>query len=350
MSNPAQTVATVVVIGIVLLIGLAVSGAVVDVISDSPSAQSAGGDFEPVGGETTTFEAALGEGQSVETVTATREYAVAVDGDGFVDADPPDGWDDGSWSVTAVATANESSDRFNPNATHVILAADNGTLLVTYDAGKWAAYYDDGALTQQVSVNGTLNQTEIVVVRDADNGTLAIDADGRRDVQSLDSDTEQRNVTLEWVGTIDEVRYLSVALDDAAIDTYQDDPINPLNASDHTARWMFDEGEGSTSEVYYGGSNATLERNATWAAGVDGPELVDGADYELETDPIRVTTISGGYLDGAPVAYVSYTGELAGSVRTVIGGIAGAYELAPVVLLVLVASVVIATISRARVQ
>lgn len=348
MSNPAKTVGTVVVIGLAALIGIVIFSSVAGVVLDDPFANTDENTIEPVGGAEYLIDDEVTDPEIGVNVFATREKAVYSDGDGYVDADPPAGWDDGNWSVTAVANPDTADDTtWNGKATHTIIAVDNETLVVSYDDGQWSAYYDDGSVSAKVNVSATTDETPIVVTRDADAGTLSIHAEEATDTKALDTDTEQRGVNLEWAGTIDEVRFINGTLTDSQIQTFRDDPINPLDVTTHEARWMFDEGEGPTSKNYYNGTDAQLV-GVGWAGGVVDPGLSEGVDYAVSFDPLTVTILADGYLDPAPVAYVVWRGPLSATAQAIIGGFSGAFELLPVVMLILMASVVIATINKNR--
>mgnify|MGYP002762358031 CR=1 FL=1 len=342
MSDQIEAVITAVVIALVALVGIVITAPIVGVVSDSTvSVEQA---IEPQVGESVTVTS--GSTDRDVTVRATRENAVQFDGTGYVDATPPPGWNNDSWSVTAVATPDTSDgSAFNPDATHNVIAVNNSTFRVDWANGYWAAVYERGGESARVQVPATATQTPIVVTFNGSSDELAIEADGNRSAATLDTNTNVRRPSLNWVGTIDEVRYIDGQLSSGQVDTYQADPIDPLAGADHTARWLFDEGSGSTSVGYYNGSTAELI-GAGWGAGVAGPDLDAGTDYELTQNPLAIVALDGGYLDGAPVVFINTQHPLAGTVDSITTGLTDAYVLIPVVLLGLIASVALAAIAR----
>lgn len=355
MSEQLQAVISVVVIGVLALIGLAVIGPIVGVVTDG-SVSDTQQSIEPAVGESVSVSDSTTAEESAVTVRATREHAVYTDGGGYVDADPPDGWDNGSWSVTAVANPDTGESGFlggdentawNPKATHNVVAVDNSSFRIDWDAGQWAAYYNGGSQSAMASVPATADQTSIVVTLNETSDELTISADGSSDTDTLDSAIEQRNASVNWVGMIDEVRFINDELSISQTQTYQSDPIDPLPDADYGARWMFDEGVGETSVAYYNGSDAQLVQ-AGWTSGVSGPSLSEGTDYELQNDPLAIVVLDGGYLDGAAVVFVNVQHPLAAAVNSVTSGINSAYALIPIVMLVLMAGVVVGVVTRLR--
>lgn len=352
MSDQIEAVMAAVVIAIVALVGVAVIAPVAGVVTDT-SATDTDTEFSPLDTKRSVVSSNEGLDETSVTVQATRGNAVAMDGDGYVNATPPEDWSNRSWSVMAVADPNIGDDTyFNRDATHNVVSADNATLRVDWDRGSWAAYYEDpsSGASALVRVPATADRTPIVVTHNETGDTLTITADGGSETASLTAFTEARNVSLNWVGAIDEVRYIDGLVTDEQITRYQSDPISPLPAADHRARWQFDEGSGDTSRGFYNASTARLVGAGWTSDGVPGPGLDRGADYELEGDPIAVLVVDGGYLDGAPIAYVRAIGPLGKVLNSIVGGVNSAFTLIPVVLLGLMATVAVVTIQRLRTQ
>lgn len=213
----------------------------------------------------------------------------------------------GSWTVCAAASLSSTANR---NVTYTVFAYDNASVLLQYDAGAWSAYYEndsgadaivripaDDPAAGLVPVCGRYNESRGLSLSRGDTITAP---------QELSNETASRNVSETWQGRIDEVRAFGEAVDNETIVKYADDPIQPLPGRDRLARWMFDEGSGSTTTVFFAGTEATIT-GATWTTGVNPPGLTKGVDYELEGGPFRLRVPSGSYLDGAPAAYVSWS-------------------------------------------
>ena len=331
--------AGIVVIGIILS---AVFGSAVDVAGVGEQLD----EIEPVVDEPVELAVDVSADDDITlSVDATQATAVELDGTGYVEADEPDGWDTGNWSVAVTATPDTGGANFGSES-FVVLAPTGeagGELLVAWDAGQWVAVYDDGAESAVVAVDGTTDQTELVVTFDDTAGELAIHADDASETAVLDAETVAQPDAFRWVGTLDEVRYVDGVLTPAEIDTYQADPVDPLSSADHNARWMFNEIDGSSPKGYEGAASATLI-NASYTAGVAGPDLVFGEDYNASADPLSVTVLSDGYLDGAPTAFVTVDVRATGFaalLSAVSGTGSAALGLLVVGLLVLVARVVL---------
>lgn len=344
MSESVQSIISVVVIGMIALVGLAVMGPVIGIAVDNSITDSETA-VEPQTGESVVVDEDVVEEDVSVSVTATREFGLETDGTGYADADPPSDWGAGNWTVTAVARPDTENDAWNPKATHNVIAVDNETLRVDWDAGQWSVYYDENGSTALAQVPATADETPIVVRHNETADTISITADGATDEATLDADTEARNTSVNWVGMIDEVRFIDGQLTDSQGETFRQNPIDPLKGATHEARWMFDEGQGSTSEAYYGGSDASLVE-AGWTRGVRDPGLEQGVDYELDNNPLAIIAQSDGLLDGAPVVYVNAVHPLGAALNSLTSGISSAFGLVPVLLLVILASIVVGVVAR----
>jgi hypothetical protein len=247
----------------------------------------------------------VGQPQSVD-VAATTGYGLRFDGNDHVDIQSQN-FSDGSWTVCAAAELHPETNR---NATYDVYAWGNGSLLLQYDAGQWSAYYENAsgadakATIDAPSPSDSLtpvcsryNETEneLVVVRD---GTVS-------DPAALDTSTTSRNLSLPWNGTLDEVRGFDDAVNNTTLDAYAADPIAPLPNTNRSSRYMFDEGEGSTTKAYFIGGSVNID-GASWTDGVAKPGLDEGTDYEIERNPLSLVIPAGSYLIGAPVVYLSW--------------------------------------------
>jgi len=261
-------------------------------------------------GATTTLDTSISEQPNSLQVWATRENALALN-ESSVRSNATDNTTDGSWSLCA--TGQLSSDA-NPNATYTLAAADNGTALLLYSNESWVAYYhnqstDDlakatlpasNAQSQLVPVCGRYNATSNELVVMADGTVSAPDP--------ADGTTDSRPVSHDWHGRLDEVRAFENSVANTTLTAYATDPIQPFPSESRAARFMFDEGSGSTTTVYFAGEDAEIG-SATWTNGVAAPGVSEGSDYSISIDPLAITVLSGGYLVGAPVVFVSWGGN-----------------------------------------
>jgi hypothetical protein len=248
---------------------------------------------------------------SVDVAATTGSAALLSDGE-TVRSPGPSGYDDDAWAACATGAL---SDGANPNATYDLWAYNSSSILVQYDAGEWSAYHSNGTHSAKATVPAPSPRDLTPVCARLEGGELVVAADGTYSAPAnMTTATESRNVSLTWNGTLDEVQLYGNSSPNATLDAYMTDPVEPRPEADRVARFMLDEGSGSATTVYW--LNATATNTGGWAQGVQNPSkwlglassIERGDDYELYTGPFRVEVLAGGYLEGAPVVHVSWTG------------------------------------------
>lgn len=242
------------------------------------------------------------------TVDATTGNALRFHRDG-VQANGSDTWTNGSWTTCVTATLGDTKD-----GTYDVVAYSDNTskdrVRLQYDAGDWVIYYNNGSASATARVSARdATSAPVCATYDAGAGNVSITANETA-TSSLTTDRASRSLSWDWTGTIDEVRRWNSSLNSSQIAAYRADPIDPLaSASDSRVdRWMLDEGEGKTTTPYYASGSASVG-SATWTTGVTRP-TVSETGYNLSANPFAINVSTGSYLDGAPVAYVSYEREL----------------------------------------
>lgn len=343
MSDAIGAALGVIMLAIMAIVGLAILGPVVTEVSNMGVGEGSAS-FAPDAGNSTVIKSSLGDGDLAIDVAATRENAVFLNATGHLDTSAPSDWDNGSWTACVVAEPATGEPGWNPNATYDALAIENETLLIQWDAGNWRGTFRGNNGSATVTVDATATQTPVCTTFNESTDEFTIHAEGSTATNTLDSNPAVTNVSDSWLGMLDEVRLIETDAPSGQISAYQSDPVRPLSVP-HTGRWMLDEGEGTASTGYYDAGSATLV-SASWTSGVSDPGLDEGADYTLSFQPFAVTTVSGGYLDGAPVAYVSWTSPLGGAFTNIVGGVGSAFNLLPVVMIVLVAASIVAVTTR----
>lgn len=254
-------------------------------------------------------------------VSSTKANALRFNETGSVEASGPTNLTDNDWSVCAAPELDNAS--LAPiNLTYDIWAYKNETALLQLDHGDWVAYYNNSSMDAltRVSADAPRDGFHPICTRyDDDSGTLWLRTPSGWDSDKMDNTVESRNVSVGWIGRIDEVRTYRTPISNATMSTYADDQIEPLPGTDRASRMMFDEGSGSTTAVYFDGSTATI-RDAEWVDGIPGPAtggffkslttetLREGSDYAIGSSPFSIKIVEGGYLEGAPVEYVSWGG------------------------------------------
>jgi len=109
---------------------------------------------------------------------------------------------------------------------------------------------------------------------------------------TLSNATASRNVSATFSGVADEIRWSNSSVNNSTLEDYSDNPTIPFDGSDRVARFMFEEGEGSTTAVYFAGTEADIV-GASWTSGVEGRTLQQGSDYEWAENPWSIKLLSG---------------------------------------------------------
>lgn len=215
---------------------------------------------------------------------------------------------DDTWSVSTWARVD--SDAQTQTMTAV---SANGRVLIQYNgsAGNWSAWYYEEGDRDSWRVNVTANQPgNLSLVTATSNGThfwIYRNATKGQVVNITGSNIA--NATLNatnWHGTLEETRVFDDETNDSEQSALYNNPVAPRDERNRTARIMYDEGKGSTTAIYFTGTQADLS-NFTWTkSGLPGHELTEGADYELRKADGTITAIVGGSIDDAPVVWIDY--------------------------------------------
>jgi len=302
-----------VVVTVVLLLGMSVVGGVVEGLggNDQPYDTSAG--VSPTVGEAATFEDTAGEAAITDlyAVKDSRGYGVALTGapDSYVasdaDIDIADGGDE--WTIATWARVDSDA----TNETMTAISAD-GRVLLQYNgtADHWAAwYYDDGSRNSyRVTVDAPAPEQYSWIAATHNGSTLTIyhnTTQGEQIDTSTASIEPARTNSSNWQGRLDETRTFAEAVNSTQRSTLVDDPTAPLPDANRTARIMYDQGQGSTTPIYFAGTQATLS-NASWVGGLSGTTLDEGTDYEIDVGAGTITALADGRIDGAPVVFIDY--------------------------------------------
>jgi len=196
----------------------------------------------------------------------------------------------------------------------------DSNLVVGYNAsrGNYTAwYYDEGdrdSYQVEVSEQSGNNLENVVVVRD--NETLTIYSNlthgTRADLSVASTEPAPTNST-NWNGTVEELRLSDVAWNSSVRSNHYNNPIDPLSVA-QTARIMFDEPYRDYQLLFYADGRIN-QNNVNFVQGLPGQELdstevlLQQSDYKFRQEGPQIRAVSGGEVDGAPVAYVDYTSK-----------------------------------------
>lgn len=307
-----ETVSTVgaalVALAVVVVVLNSVFGVAFDIVGGDSGADEV---FEPAPDEQT-YVTGGSEVNDAFDVTPGTATAAGLYADGYVDIPPPDAATRADGWAVLVTAEPETIDRDN---SYTVYAEANAAIYVSYEAGNYSAWYESASGGHgYVTAPAPAGQTAIGVQYNTTVGELELYLNGAKvDSSVLTATAEPRRPAYEWDGTLDEFRRYEYAIGAAGHAAYAADPVQVIDPANATHRAMFNSDD--PNEVYYANGDATLTGETEVVDGVQPPELRRGTDYEIATDPIRIRATSGGYLDGAPVAFVFASGG------TVFGGL-----------------------------
>lgn len=285
-----------------------------------------------------------------ETVWKTTGFAINLTGaeDSFVESkDSVTIADDDDWSVSTWAKVD--SNETNSNMTAV--SAD-GRVLIQYLDGNWSAwYYDEGDRNSwRVNVSAANQPDNLELITATSNGThfeIYRNTTQGEVVNVTSSNFEESTLnTTNWNGLLEETRTFDDYTNDSEQATLHSNPIAARADRNRTTRLMYDQ-PGRPQVLLFTSTTVTYS-NATFASGfpaqvMDSSGLLSG-DYEWDETGPRIRPLSGGELDGFPVAYASYTFE--SDIAAQLEGIADAFQLGAIIPIVIVAGLVLAVISK----
>jgi hypothetical protein len=353
----ATILVTATIVFIILFIGIAVVNPVIEATTSEGDSEE--GEFTQA---TVLLDGAgtwvaIGDDTGTnETVYDSRGYAVhfTASNDSYIESDRDVEFSTGgNWTVSLWASLNESAPT---GETRGVLNLD-GQLLVTHNdtSSEWTAhYYDEGARTgTNVSVPapsqpGSL--TNIQVVRAGDELTIYRNTTAGETATLNDSSVFDAPVEAsDWHGRLEELRVYDDALDASTRNSLYDNPNGPTSGHNQSGRAMFDEPAASRQRLFY--SDAYLEQsNVSFKQGHPGQVLEEGsvgllgADYEWNTEGPELKPVSGGRLDGAPVAYVDYNLQTV-SVGSLTGSFTNALILAGLLPVILILGYIATTLN-----
>lgn len=259
-------------------------------------------------GNWTTIDSGTGTN---ETVFDSRGHAINLTGadDSYVESESQfEIAADKTWTIHVGARVDSAAQ----NDTMTAISA-NGRVVVTYNGSvdEWQAWYyeEDDRDSYQVNVSATnqpqnythvfvqSNGTHISIYRNTTQGSVA-------NISQNDTVAAPINNS-NWNGRLDELRTFDDPLTSTERSNLVADPVAPRVGTNRTSRIMFDEPARATQRIFFTDTDLQTS-NATYSDGFAGSTMVNGTDYEWDTDGPRIKPLAGGDLDGAPVAYVDY--------------------------------------------
>lgn len=316
-----ETIIAVIIVGMLLYSGILMMDA--NLQSDPlPTTETASAPLIETG-QYVDIESRRGRGTD-ETVYNSLGKAVVIAGtdDSYVQSDGSiDFSTDANWTVSVWASKSPDAPTGQQASRRAVVSL-NGRLIIYHQPslGQWSAWYYNEGSTNSYIVNvstgggqGALQNIQVLA-----NGT-------HLKIYRNNSIGEVENITVEniedapvassnWWGRLEELRTFDDALDNSQRQQLVDSPVDPLASANRTSRVMFDQAEKSTQLIFFTSASLT-QSNVTFDDGHPG-SVMDGqstlnditgtTDYVWDPDGPRIYTVSGGELDGAPVAYVTF--------------------------------------------
>lgn len=354
MSNPVNAIVAALVIAIALVVGGLLVGDVAQTTSGgNPGAETVS---EPVLLADAGQQVTIGDLEGVdETVVNSRGNAINFTGANDSYAETTQSVDYGTvgnWSVTTGARVDSSATGQNMTVVSV-----SGDVLIQYNAtrGNWTAYYYDRASRQswRADVNAPSPSANFTVVTATANEThFWIYANSTRgDVVNITGEnTAQYGTYANFDGRVDETNTFNDTTNSSEQAAFVSDPIGPRPNRDRTSRLMYDRPTRQTQLMFFAPANIVVS-NVTGATGFPGSEMQStadfpfvSADYRWQVDGPAITPLAGGELDGAPVAYVTYTQRIGPT--GIVSGFADAMAFAAIIPILLVAMAVVGVVSK----
>lgn len=254
---------------------------------------------------------------------------------------------DGTWTIGTWAQVDSNGTAENETMT---LASVEGEVLLHYNgsSSQWSAYYynESSRNSYRVNVSAPNQPGNLTWVAAWSNGThFTVYANTTRgEIVELagENSAEAEWNASNWDGMVEELRILDKPLNATERSDHVSDPVAPLKGAGVSARLMFDEGDGTSTAVYFTGGSATVS-NVTWGQGHPGNILTQGDDYAVGWFSDAIKALEGGRLDGAPVAWVTYRIVPQRLLGGVLDSLGDTMVLAGVVTVVLIASRILGT-------
>ncbi len=257
-----------------------------------------------------------------------------------------------NWTVSQGVRVNSSS----TGDEMIFLSLANGDVLLRYDGpnNQWQGYVyrpPSDTYTINVSASDPTNNTVVALERAGDTLTIY-----ENNSAGDSEDLSQSNTTTvnpdagNLNGTLDETHVYQSAIGSSGRQALVDDPVHPLSV-EPIGRLMYDEftGDANDIRVYFASGNAEAS-NVSLVGGfagetMDEDTLLTSGDYDWDSTGPKIAPVSGARLDGHPVAFVEYDYDRGGGY---LNKVAGAFDLAAVLPVALVAALVFGVISRIR--
>jgi len=333
---------TMTMVGVILILGITVVGTVVDTTTDNTGITKTGVLLEG----TEFVDVDDNAGGVEETVYNSRGYAVELTGadDSYVQSTRDiDVAAQDTWTVSVWASRNGTV-----TGQRTVTTVD-GDIEIAYNSTRdeyTAWYYDAGSRASyrvNVSATASAGQFENIWLARNDSSLTIYANDTAGETATLDGTTEAAYAGGQnWNGRLDELRVWNQTLNASQRQAHYQDPIDGIPGGAQ-ARVMFDEPYRSPQLLLYAGGGVGLN-NATLTDGLAGQQLVTDEmlsqnDYQWRDDGPQIRAVSGGELDGAPIAYVDY--KNVGPQQSLLNSFESAIGLAGLLLVLLPLGVII---------
>jgi len=347
MANAVGGIVTAITVSIALLIGILVVGQLGFFAQPGIADQV---EYDAVGLEGTNTFVAFNDGLGTEEkVWKTTGFALQLQGAQNSYAESTSVLSLGgnsNFTLSTWASVNESATSANMTA-----VSYDGRVMIQYLDGTWSGWYYDESTrnSHRVNITATSPTARSLVTVTANETHLSIyenTTQGETTSITTSSLADGTLNTTNWDGVLEETKAYSQGSNATQVTSLYNNPIEPQQRTDKQFRVMWDQPDRVQYVVY---ADAGIDvTNGKWVAGFAEQQMqsknILGGDYEWQTDGPRIKPLSGGELDGFPVAYASYKYDTALDAQ--IDGIANSLGLAAIIPILIVAAILIGVTSK----
>jgi len=297
--NPAQTIGS-----------LAVTAALIGLVMSAFFAAAGGGGVVEFRETAVSLDGGSADlpGANETNVSAAQSLGTAAQLDGSADSyvtsdTAPDVA--GDWSLSTHARVRDTT------STQIVYSDDARVLLYNGSANEYVGVWYDSATGETYAVREVADspesRTHLVLTKNSSQPDTLRLYEGSSGVATTNTATDATFRGGNLNGTLEETRVFNDSLTSAERQTLADSPTAPLPNGDRAYRVMYDAYSlPATFPAFFSGASTNVG-DIQLADGAAGEATTQGTDWALSSG--SVLALDGGSLDGAPVVYVSYTGE-----------------------------------------
>lgn len=355
MASPVRTIITAILLVSVTLAGIAIGDSLAGVDDNEGAVVRQSSTVLLNGNEFVDVTSEVGSGTN-ETVRDSRGRAIQFTGanDSHLQSQSSMNLSSGeNWTVHVGVWVNESA----IDQTMMVVALGDPDVILRYVNESGSSNFSVVYMTSSESFIANVtepdptNASQIFINKSVDTVTIRRNDTVGESVDVNGSDTFTGDITSDenFHGQMDELRVFASDISDSDKSSLRSDPVTPLKGTSRTARLMFDEDDPTEVNIYWATTDADVS-NVSYTTGFSGHVLTEDTlltsnDYDWRENGPRIKPSAGGRLDGAPVAFADY--DFSNNMASIMDGLSSMVGLVELLLVVIMAVVLIAVVSRA---